>query len=79
MYISDVTGDDFVGQTAALASRFLLQGLRLPDINELNKTTGFYKFTGQQFPVARHAHYRLTSMVPARGLTQAGETIYRLI
>lgn len=55
MYISDVTGDDFVGQTAALASRFLLQGLRLPDINELNKTTGFYKFTGQQFPVARHA------------------------
>lgn len=55
MYISDVTGDDFVGQTAALASRFLLQGLRLPDINELNKTTGFYKFTGQQFPVARRS------------------------
>lgn len=27
----------------------------MPDINELNKTTGFYKFTGQQFPVARHA------------------------
>ena len=54
MYLSDVMGDDFAGQTAALASRFLLQGLRVPETNEFNKTTGFYKFVGQQFPVARH-------------------------
>ncbi len=54
MYMNDVTGDAFTSQMAALASRFLLRGLRLPDINELNKTTGFYKFIGQQFPVARN-------------------------
>lgn len=43
--------EDWIDETGAMASRFMLQGLRLPIMNEEHKVTGlsaFYKLLGQQ-------------------------------